>query len=54
MLYTCAARFDVTENLKKKLQFFLGSKHQNQKTLVLEFWWAAQDFGFWGFFANKT
>ena len=30
----------------------MESKHQNQKKLVLEFWWEFQDFGFWGFFCK--
>jgi hypothetical protein len=48
MLYTCAARFDVTGNLKNFVNFFLRNKHQNQKKLVLEFWWVLQGIGFLG------
>ena len=48
MFCTCAARFDV-KGISKVLLNFLASEHQNQKILVLEFWWESQGFGFWLF-----
>ena len=51
MLCTCAARFDV-KGISKVLLNFLASEHQNQKILVLEFWWESQGIGFLAFLQN--
>ena len=53
MFYTCAARFDV-KGISKVLPNFLASEHQNQKILVLEFWWESQGFGFLAFLQNTS
>jgi hypothetical protein len=37
MLYTCVARFDVTENLKSFTVFFWKVNTKTKKKLVLEF-----------------